>query len=571
MQHQAARTNSKWHKVAELDELAEGRVKAVSCGRENICLTRHNGDWGALANACPHRGGPLGEGAIEGGLLRCPWHGWDFDPLTGKPPGGYDDGVPTYPLQVREDGIYIEIEEEAPAPRTTSDVMVETMVNWGVDTVFGMVGHSNLGVANAMRNAESRGDLQYFGIRHEGAAAFAVSGYGKLTGRPAACFAIAGPGATNLLTGLWDANVDRAPALALTGQVPSKLIGRGAFQEVDLVAAYGRVAQWSTQVSANSDHAELATLACKSALLNRGVSHMVFPDDVQTIESAAEADGPVGRMPNLEIAPAEASLQDALKLLSAAKRPAIVVGHGARFSMKAVVALAEKLKCPVLTTFKAKGVLSDAHPSACGVLGRSGTPIASWFMNEADLLLVFGSSFSNHTGITPKKPIVQVDFDPMSLGRFHKVEVPVLGEIGVTASRLLEGLGDDCAAIDQQSEIAERWNIWRDEKSSRLLETNDDGLGSPTIFAVLGDVIPDNSIISIDVGNNTYAFGRYFECQNHAVLMSGYLGSIGFSFPRLWELGQRPKAGIPSLQVEKSCRFLGTEDSDSIWQKLQLP
>ena len=193
-----------WHKVANTDDLPSGRVKTVSCGRENICLTHFEGKWAALDNACPHQGGPLGEGSIEGGLLRCPWHGWDFHPLTGKPPGGYDDGVATYPLEVREDGIYVALEAEAERVRTTSDVMIETMINWGIDTVFGMVGHSNLGVADAMRLAEERGELRYIGIRHEGAAAFATSGYGKLTGRPAACFAIAGPGATNLLTGLWE-------------------------------------------------------------------------------------------------------------------------------------------------------------------------------------------------------------------------------------------------------------------------------------------------------------------------------------------------------------------------------
>ena len=97
----------------------------------------------------------------------------------------------------------------------------------------------------------------------------------------------------------------------------------------------------------------------------------------------------------------------------------IVVGHGARFDMDAVVALAEALDAPVLTTFKAKGLISDHHPLGCGVLGRSGTPVASWLMNESDLLIVFGASFSNHTGIAPYKPIVQVDFDPMALGRFH--------------------------------------------------------------------------------------------------------------------------------------------------------
>ena len=112
----------------------------------------------------------------------------------------------------------------------------------------------------------------------------------------------------------------------------------------------------------------------------------------------------------------------------------IIVGHGARFDMDAVVALAEPLDAPVLTTFKAKGQVSDHHPLGCGVLGRSGTPVASWMMNESDLLVVFGASFSNHTGIADYKPIIQVDFDPMALGRFHPVTVPVLGHVGVTAS-----------------------------------------------------------------------------------------------------------------------------------------
>ena len=105
----------------------------------------------------------------------------------------------------------------------------------------------------------------------------------------------------------------------------------------------------------------------------------------------------------------------------------IIVGHGARFEMDGVIALAERLGAPVITTFKAKGQIGDDHPLACGVLGRSGTPVASWVMNEADLLLVLGASFANHTGIYPGHPIIQVDFDPMQLGKFHAVKVPVLG------------------------------------------------------------------------------------------------------------------------------------------------
>ena len=115
----------------------------------------------------------------------------------------------------------------------------------------------------------------------------------------------------------------------------------------------------------------------------------------------------------------------------------IVVGHGARFHMEAVIDLADPLRAPVITTFKGKGLISDAHELAGGVLGRSGTPVASWLMNESDLLLVFGASFSNHTGITPKKPTIQVDFEAMALGKFHPSDVPVWGEIGVTAEHLL--------------------------------------------------------------------------------------------------------------------------------------
>lgn len=532
MAHTASKeATTKWYKVLEPDELGEGRVKPVTCAHTTLCLTRFEGRIAALSNKCPHQGGPLGEGSIEKGMLRCPWHGWDFHPTTGKSPGGYDDGVSTYPVEVRDDGVYVGLRDQPDHVRTVADLMVETMINWGVRHVWGMVGHSNLGLADAIRRQAEDGHLHYYGIRHEGAASFAASAYGKLTGRPAACMSIAGPGATNLLTGLWDANVDRAPVLALTGQVDTQVLGPGAFQEIDLQAAFGKVAQWSQSVLHTSRHAELMTLACKSAILNRGVSHLIFPDEVTTIPAeSATAGRPAGRLTTREIHPPDDALAKAVDLLGGAKRPVIIVGHGARFNMPAVVELAEALNAPVVTTFKGKGLIADNHPLGCGVLGRSGTPIASWFMNEADCLLVFGASFSNHTGITPKKPTIQVDYDPMILGKFHAVDVPVWGEIGVTARLLLAGLGR-VATTDQRPEVAERWRIWRAEKVRRAADFRGRGVGAAALFEALNRQVPADAIIAVDVGNNTYSFGRYFECQQQSVLMSGYLGSIGFAYP----------------------------------------
>jgi thiamine pyrophosphate-dependent acetolactate synthase large subunit-like protein/nitrite reductase/ring-hydroxylating ferredoxin subunit len=527
-----------WHRVADVDELPEGRVKTVTAATHSMALTHIDGEYAAMENRCPHQGGPLGEGSIEVGKdgqcwLRCPWHGWDFDPKTGRPPGGHEDsGQKLFPVDVREDGIYVGIEADAAHQATVTDVMAETMTNWGVTTMFGMVGHSNLGLADALRLQEKAGRLNYYGIRHEGAAAFACSGYAKLTGKPAACLTIAGPGATNLMTGLWDAKVDRAPVLALTGQVDAQVLGPGAFQEIDLAAAFAPVARFSQTVLHTSKHAELMTLACKSAVVERDVSHLIFPDDVQTLPAAenAKASGPDGRVAAQHIAPPAEALDEAISLLKKAQRPIIIAGYGARDSMDEVIDLAERLHAPVLTTFKAKGQIPDNHPLAAGVLGRSGTPVASWFMNECDTILALGSSFSNHTGITPKRPIIQVDFDRMTLGKFHGVTVPVWAEIGVTARLIAAEFTEPSAATDQRAELAERWSIWREEKRSRLVDDQGNGLNSASVFAALSDAVPGNAVIAVDVGNNTYSFGRYFECRNQRILMSGYLGSIGFSF-----------------------------------------
>lgn len=539
-----------WSKVAGVDELLDGRVMTVSVTQgdsvKQVCLTHHNGQYAAMDNECPHQGGPLGEGSIECNeegdcYLRCPWHGWDFDPITGISPGGFDDGIPTYPVEEREDGIYVGLEDLVEHPRTVTDVMAETMVNWGLTHVFGMVGHSNLGLADALRKQTEAGNLAYIGIRHEGAAAFACSAFGKLTGRPAACLTIAGPGATNLLTGCWDANVDQAPMLALTGQVNQQVFGPGAFQELPLKDAFNAVTEFSHLCLPGSNHAELTSLAMKSALVKQGVSHIIFPDDVQTIiadENALPGTSD-GRLAPVTITPARESIDAAMNLLRNAKRPVVIVGHGSRFEMESIQALAEELNCPVLTTFKGKGLIGDCgvlinsgHPLGCGVLGRSGTPIASYFMNESDVLLVFGASFSNHTGITPKKPTIQIDYNRMHLGKFHGVDVPVWGELGITARILIDELKGNHQAQDQSDEIAERWRIWREEKESRLQDDRGQGVSSVAVFESMNRVIPEDAIICVDVGNNTYSFGRYFEASGkQAVLMSGYLGSIGFGYP----------------------------------------
>src|SRR4051795_6538369 len=334
---------ARWHRVADDDLPQEGRVRSVVVDGRSIALSRCGGTYGALENRCPHQGGPLAEGSIEQGWLRCPWHGYDYDPATGRPPEGFSAGVPSLDVDARSDGVYVTLADRPPPARTVADVLVETLVAWGVRAFFGMVGHSNLGFAEALRRAEARGELTFMGVRHEGAAAFAASAYGKLTGRPAACVAIAGPGSTNLLTGLYDAKLDGSPVIAVSGQVPSNVLGRGAFQDLPLSRVFGDVAVSTSTLHAGSDHAELAGIAVKRALDRRGVAHLVLPDEVQVLASHAAPHTPEGRIASRVQPPDHSRLDEAIALVDGAHRPVLVVGHGARDARDSVVRLAEHL------------------------------------------------------------------------------------------------------------------------------------------------------------------------------------------------------------------------------------
>jgi thiamine pyrophosphate-dependent acetolactate synthase large subunit-like protein len=276
---------------------------------------------------------------------------------------------------------------------------------------------------------------------------------------------------------------------------------------------------------------DLMALALKYAVTKREPTHLIFPDEVQVLpEASPPRPSPYeGRVPDFAIEPPEAAVARAIEVLRGAKRPVLVLGHGARPFAEWLIRFAERIDAPCITTFKAKGAIPDTHPLGCGVLGRSGTPVASWFMNESDVLLVLGASFSKHTGITTHKTLVQVDSDPMNLGKFHPVDVPVWGDIGRTLDLLDAALPD--ASRGSASEVAARWAIWREEKRKRAKDDRGLGLPAAFVFQQLSNAVPESAVLAVDVGNNTYSFGRYFESKGQPVLMSGYLGSIGFGLP----------------------------------------
>ncbi|MFT7588638.1 MAG: pyruvate oxidase [Limisphaerales bacterium] len=180
-------------------------------------------------------------------------------------------------------------------------------------------------------------------------------------------------------------------------------------------------------------------------------------------------------------------------------------------------------------------------------------------MNEADLLIVIGASFSNHTGITPKVPTIQIDFDPLALSKFHKIEMPIWGEFSVAVDMFSKQLSQTDNKIDRREEIASRWKIWREEKQKRMAEDYGNGISSVAIFEALTDTALDNAVMCVDIGNNAYSFGRYFESKKQTFLMSGYLGSIGFAFPAAmgaWAAVQNQRPIIAVAGDGGFCQYL---------------
>ncbi len=518
-----------WFDVGSSDMIDVDEVTVVQAGHHSIALSLTSTGWGAVANRCPHQGGPLGEGLIERRWLICPWHGWEYDPVSGETPGPFDDRVDSYPVEISDDRVLVGVCEPEHHDQTFMTQLVERLTEAGVDTVFGMVGHSNLGFADALRTAELEGDLRYIGVRHEGAAAFAASAYGKLTGNPAVCFAIAGPGATNLYTGMWDAKLSTTPLLVITGQIPTPNLGTRAFQEVPLTAALGPAAGWSKRLSAG-DGPDTATAMVTYARSQHDVAHLVIPDDMQVLPAVPETPrGPTPTPNPLPLTSTDAT--NIVDLLAGSVNPLFVIGRGGARHADEILTLAEKIDAAVATTFPAKGSIPEHHLLATGVLGRSGTPISAAMQTRSDLIVVFGGGMAPHTGITDKRTVVRIDVDPLASRRnTHNVEVFALADAG-EAARTLTDIVSDVDRPDLRAWLAERWEWWRDRKSSRRELDADGRLTSAAVFEDLGEHIPSSSIVALDVGNTTYSFGRYFEADGQRVVMSGWLGSIGYALP----------------------------------------
>jgi pyruvate oxidase len=417
--------------------------------------------------------------------------------------------------------------EEKTVEHTVSEVLINQIAAWGVQYVFGIPGTSTLGLVDAIR--KTNGKVQYIQVRHEETAAFMASAYGKLTGHVAACLGISGPGATNLVTGLYDAQLDHSPVLALTGMVPRKHIGQGAIQEIDQQAFFEPLTVYNKTLMTQDQTTSLATLAIKYALLDQGVAHIGIPNDVQKLPYETEILPFEGRMPNMAYGQDEWLVEKAAKAIDSAKRPAILAGFGARGQGNKLLELATKINAPIMATFRAKGVVDENEPLYVGCHGGIGSTAASELMTKADLLIAIGSSFSD-LSLIPQKPTVQIDINPLMIARRYPVEVALLGNSAVLIPKLTEKVKHKHNP-NYLAEVTQLKQAWLNQLEKEA-KSNVKPIRPQFIIKVLNDKIADDAVISLDVGENCWWFGRNFAMKKtQKMVMSGTLATMGFGLP----------------------------------------
>ena len=327
---------------------------------------------------------------------------------------------------------------------TTADIMIETLISWGATHCFGVVGDGINSIIEALRKRQDR--IKYIGVRHEEAAAFMASGFAKHTGQLGVCVGTTGPGAVHLLNGLYDAHMDGAPVVAITGMTFHDLIGTRYQQGLDTTKLMQDVALYNVEVT-GPEHAVLVTnRACRSALGDRGVAHLTVSKDTQMMRLAADKrsmGNPGARtssswMPVVN-QPSADQLRAAAEVMNSGQRVAILVGQGALNARAEVTQVADLLGAPVAKALLGKAVLADDSPFTTGGIGHLGTAPSSWAMKNCDTVLIVGSTMPwfEYYPQPGQARGVQIDMKPDRIGLRYPVEIGLVGDAKATLAALI--------------------------------------------------------------------------------------------------------------------------------------
>lgn len=415
---------------------------------------------------------------------------------------------------------------------TGAQIICESLIKEGVEVIFGILGGVILPLYDTLPQYPK---LRHILVRHEQGAVHAAEGYAKATGKVGVCFATSGPGATNLVTGIADAYLDSVPVVAITGQVIRSLIGKDAFQEIDITGITLPITKHNYLVM---DAASLAETMKESFYLARtgrpGPVLIDLPKDVQTSQAEFNYPSKVnlpGYKPTLKGHPAQ--IKKAVKFINEAKKPLIIAGHGVNISgaFDELKQLAETVQIPVVTTLLGISCFPESHVLSYGWMGMHGMAYANMATDAADLIIAIGMRFDDRatgkvSGFAPNAKIIHIDIDPAEIGKNVRIDVPIVGDAKVVLKELNK-LITKTEHIDWIGQLDE----WRREHPSILIRDCDEILPQYVVRKIY-EATKGDAIIVTGVGQHQmWAAQHYFFDKPNSLITSGGLGTMGFELP----------------------------------------
>jgi pyruvate dehydrogenase (quinone)/pyruvate oxidase len=423
--------------------------------------------------------------------------------------------------------------------KIASELLIERLADWGVDTIFGIPGDGINGIMEALRRHQDR--IRFVLVHHEEAAAFMATGYAKATGRLGVCLATSGPGGIHLLNGLYDAKLDHQPVLAITGMQETQLLGTGYQQEVHLEKLFIDVAEYDVMVHVPVQIPTLVDNAVRHALAHRTVSHITIPNDIQVADADAnpwQAVAPASTpatSPVYLAAPGvarEADLRRAADVLGAGKKVVMLVGAGALGARPEVLEAAERLASPIVKTLPGKAVVPDDHPLTTGGIGLLGTRPSEDVMEECDTLFLLGTNFpyTKHLPPAGQARVVQIDIDPTIVGSRVATEVPIVGDVAESLRTLIPMLSrrDDRGFLDGAQQAMRKWR----DRMGALEDPSRDPIQPQYLMRLIDRFASDDAILSSDSGTIATWSARHFDIRgDRRFMLSGNLATMAPGLP----------------------------------------
>ncbi|GAB1692281.1 thiamine pyrophosphate-dependent enzyme [Krasilnikovia sp. M28-CT-15] len=420
-----------------------------------------------------------------------------------------------------------------------AEAMIARLAEWGVDTVFGMPGDGINGIMEGLRRQADK--IKFVLVHHEEAAAFMATAHAKSTGRIGVCLATSGPGGIHLLNGLYDAKLDHAPVLAITGMQETSVLGTGYQQEVHLDRLFSDVAEYNEVVTNPAQLPALVDLAIRTAYARRGVAHLTLPNDIQVADAGdnpwpsvapahAPATSPIYLCP--PVRPAERDLDAAADVLNTGRRVAILAGVGARGAGRLIEETAERLGAPIIKTLSGKMVIPDDSPYTTGGIGLLGTAPSAALVDDIDTLLMLGTNFpyTKHLPEPGKARVVQVELDPTRAGNRLPTDVPLIGDVTTTLEALLPKLQrqDDRKHLEKYQEQMLDWR----RRMTALESPDRDPIAPQYLVQLLDQRASDDAVLTCDSGTIATWAARHWHIRgSREFYLSGNLASMAPGLP----------------------------------------